>query len=147
MSLLCLEQDNNTQHLSSCQCFPLKTSTKNIPLKSPSPHPDHFSHWCQTSCGGAEFWGHMVLSGLAVSRAEGRLGMREAAAGTACTCLGNFRARKSWLAWLQRRQEREQDASSTPSPPWLHLWLRQFFPLHSEIKVNPRSCSIPAQPL
>lgn len=140
MSLLCLQQEDNTQHLSSCQCFPLKTSIKNIPLGSPS------AHQSKTSCGGTEFWGHVVLLGLAVSQAEGRLGMREAAAGTSCTCLGSFRARKSWLGELQRGQEGEQDASSTPSRPWLHLWLRHFFPLHSEIKANPRSCSIPAQP-
>lgn len=48
----------------------------------------------------------MVLLGLAVSRAESRLGMREAVAGTAYTCLGSFRpGNPGWPGFRRNRRK------------------------------------------
>lgn len=50
---------------------------------------------------------------------------------------GSFWAGKSQLTSLQRGQEGEPGASSTPSPPWLHLWHVNFSLCTLKLKLIP----------
>lgn len=50
---------------------------------------------------------------------------------------GSFWARKSWLPSLQRGQDGEPGASSTPSPPRLQLWHINFSLCTPKLKLIP----------